>query len=243
MSTTTTTPSFGFGASKIQARPKQAVTMTIKEVKAKAENPDSDYDIIEIITEPTRGSKKVFPTLMLRPEQLAGDFDPAVYTNYTANPGLAAVKPGKSYTIGETFALVYHMNIAPATSTPTRGKNAGVTKADRVTTLMAVAGGTLEGLKDIAAARDAAKADGSFDGSAASFAVLLNGYLKSRSSVPEIVAIIKQSKDESGNLSDRYEVDSWLGPLSDEIHEQVTKRVAKSAGAEVGRQLQLGYRG
>lgn len=233
-----------FGSSKVQPKPKLALTCTVKEVKARPSNPDSDYDTIEVVIEPIRGSKGgVFPTMLYRPEQVREGFDFDAYTDYEANPDFAVIKPGKERTVGATFQMLYGMHVYPVIDTPTKGKNAGKRIADKVTTLMAIAGGTLADLEALTAAfvtRSDDKAKEEFKGTPEQVADVINGYLKARPAAPQLLYIAKQ-RQQDGVLKDGYDVDQWVGRLTQENFEAVSKRIQKSAAYEIGKRIVLGF--
>lgn len=237
-----------FGASKIEAKPKYLVTLTIDSVKARPSNDDKTYDSIEIITTGTKASvKKPFPSLLMRPEWFAGNFDPEVYTNYAANPELEEVPEGKKMTKGQSLKFVYNNNIFPegGVSVPSKGKNAGKQIVKAVTTLMAIAGGTIEGLYALTGAFSARIADTAapkFEGTVDQVAEVLNAFLKARDKAPTLLVVVKQGQDQNGDLKDGYEVDRWVGPFTEENWEKQAKRIKDTENEpEVGKQLKLGF--
>lgn len=231
-----------FSSGSIEARSKIAVTMTINEVVARPDNPDSDYDNFDIKTTPTRGSRMAFPNLLAREEQFVDGFDPDSYINYTANPMLEEVRPGKTRTVGETLKLVYCMNIFPHVSYPKKGKRAGQAVAEQITTLMAIAGGTVEGVQKLGDYINGLRTAGKLGEGASGIATAINSFIKENGPA-EMIAILKQGKNpDSMALTDRLEVSNWWGPVTAENVDSVAKYAAKcESKPEVGQRLQLGF--
>lgn len=235
-------------------RPRVAITGVMKGLEDPKTTGDGsgDYERAKITFEPTRGSKKCFPAIMWRNEMFSvGYFD--VAKHYRNNPTLAVIPEGKSRPLGESFATVYGMNTFPRVETDANGvpkvdKKTGLTRM-RQTPLTALCGGTLEGLMGFYAVLQEAmttikdRAPGELgipELTSEEIANLLRGYIASKSPV-EQVFILKQAKDQNGDLSDNYEMDEYLGPLSAATHKIVTDRAAKNANAATEKRLQVGY--
>lgn len=241
MSTTVTTPStpgFAFAPSEAQERPKMFITGRIMGIgdPATTQNGDGDYEMVKLVMEPTNGSRKLFPSLLFRSEQFSKGFRPTMYKDYERFPSLSDVRDGKKMTIGETFVFVYGRNIAP----PSGGQ--------QVTNLMAVCGGTLEGLKGFGNLIDQALSTVS-DRKSGDFGLveltpdeivkLLRKYHESLGPI-DLAAIARQGQRD-GALTDNYELDSWVGPLTEKSHKYMVGRVEKSQGKEPGKKFILGY--
>lgn len=231
----------------VAEKPRLAVTCRITDIKDAKTTGDGegDYERAEIIVESTNGSRKFFPSIMFRNEMFSvGHFD--VKRSYEDNPALRGVAPGKKRTTGEIWSIVYGMNCFPRIK---KGKEGAY--ADRCTPLMALCGGTLEGLTGFAkvlqgalATPEVAKRRGDFgfpELTSEEIVALLRDYHKSLPPY-ELAAVLKQGNDASGDLSDKYEVDTWVGPFNAETHERLLARATKNAGnPDVTKRLVIGY--
>ncbi len=236
----------GFAPSAVQERPKLVITgriVGLGEPKTTQQG-DGDYESIDLIFEPERGSRKVFPRMLFRPEMFSiGRFRPDLYTS---DPRLAGRREGKKLTLGETFAFIYRSNVYPSVETNSKGER----RSGGCSHLMALCGGTLEGVDAIAemflAACNAIPTSrpvgdlGFQELTPIEISQVLKSYLQAHPGI-ELAAIAKQSKDQSGQLKDQYELADWVGPFNSDTHERLVKRASKTEGKSGAERLVIGY--
>lgn len=260
MSTTptpATTAGFFQHGSAEQARPQQAGTYVVTGIGDPKETASKLYWMADIITEPTRGSRKIFPSIMFRTEMFTPGFDPREYTDYVKNPNLNVIPEGKKITVGESLAAVCRMHVLPALPTDSKGnlridKKTGLPMEPReVPTMVAVCGGTWQNVINGLAPRLAAAFStlgGRIEFSAEEIVAILRDQVRAQGKV-EVAAVLKQATDRDGSLTDRYEIANWVGPFNDATNERLRERAQKSeadfAAGKIGqgRKLQIGYRG
>lgn len=244
---TNNTDNFEFVSSAVQTRPQFAITGVITGLGDHKETASGDYVSVDIIFKPTRKSKKIFPKLLFRPEMFSRGFDPQIYKNYAKYPQLASRK--KKLTQGEVFELRYRTDVMP---TVTQNKKTGDYYADQVTALMAICGGTVEGLRGIypyigkaLAAIPSTRGAGDFglvELTPDEILDVLKSYLAAAGE-NELLAIAKQSHDmETGAPTDRYELARWVGPLTQNNIDNLERRAEKTADSDdISRRLVIGY--
>lgn len=235
-----------FGASEVQPKTQLAVVVTVEGVQIPANvNPESDYDVLDVVVDLAMGSTvsggKLFPRFYYRPEQFLDPKFPAEYLRYDLHPDLGETRPGKKNPVGETFYNMYQMHMIPVISRPERGPRAGQEVADKVTTLMAIGGGTIAGLDALLTAFQKRKEAGGFDASPAQVAEVINGFLKAREHKPRLLVVARQSTNANGSLMDRYELGQWVGPLTQPEYEAMVKRAKASEKKEISRQVKIAF--
>lgn len=248
-----TSSNYEFAPSHAQERPKLTATGKITGI-GKVQTTgggNGDYEMLDLIFQPTRGSRKVFPRIMFRNEMFSiPDFVPDLYKQYDKFPALRSVKPGKKLTLGEVFELRYRQDISPAVSV---NKKTGNRYVDRVTGLMAICGGTAEGLSAFAQTVGTklaeVKASGREPGDLGIVELtreeIVDLIKAFHASLPQVeqALIIKQSTDEDGNPKDQYEVDQFRGPFTQELHDKLVEQSEKSQSQkDMTRRLSIGYK-
>ena len=247
----TDTGGFSFSQPEAQKRPRLFLTgkiTTISDPKT-TQGGDGNYESCALTFEGTNGSRKIFPNLLFRSEQFSRGFDVKSYTDYKKYPHLQAVPEGKKLTLGEAFTSVYRNNIYPKVECPTGGKNKGVRRATSVPTLMALCGGTLEGIEGFT--RLVGQANSTIqDRPAGDFGLpeltpdeIINLLRKYREGLPEVelCLLAKQSTDMQGDLTDRYEMAQWIGPFNSANHDYMVQRAERTADEDVSKRVMLGY--
>ncbi len=254
--TDTTTPQ-GFGASEVQARPKIAITGTFTGVGICKPTASEEYEMLDLIFKPSRGSRKIFVRAMFRTEQFSPGFDPRIYKDYAKYPSLAKKREGKRMTVGETYAWMYNKDVFSAPKLdgkkqPIIDRRTGLMAVTSVSILMGFFGGTLEGFYDFKASTwgpaceklqgRPAGAFGLPEFTADEIVEMLRDHRAAKGDTDELIAIIKQSHDIGGNLNDNYELDHFEGPLSQVSYDALVKRAEKSSSSsDIARQLKLGF--
>lgn len=242
-----------FGASEVRERPRLAVTGTFTGVGGIKTTASEEYEMLDLIFKPSRGSRKVFPKLMFRTEMFSPGFTPKIYKDYTNFPVLAEVREGKRMSVGETYAFVYANNVLGVPKVDKNGvyildKKTGNKIVDRITSLMAFCGGTLESLEGLDEAFDSivdisGRETGPFGVPEYTSEEIVNVLKQYHESVGEVeqLAILKQSVM-NDVPQDNYEVAEWLGPLSQESHEKLVKRAQKTEAKEdITQQIKIAY--
>lgn len=228
------------GGSSEPPKPMVAGVYRIAGVDDAADTQSGRYKIIKIKVEGVNGTtRRIFPTMLFRTEWFTKGFSPAEYTNYSENPNLATVEEGKRSTIGESMATVYRMHALPVLY-----DDKGVTKAKGCTTLMALVGGTFEAVQKYInpELRKAYAAAGSrAELTKEEITEVLRAAIEAAGN-PEVMVVLKQSRDRNGDLSDNYEVADWVGPFTAENDKKLRDRAAKTAkNDQVNKRIVIGY--
>ena len=250
MSTATNAPTSqrSFSVPSAQERPRLTATFVIEGVGDPKTTNSGDYEMADIIVRHTRSSRKFFPRLMFREEMFSvGLFSEQDYLNFQKYPSFAE-QGSKGKPKGESYLAIYRMHVCPSFALDKNGK----AKRYEVTPTVAIAGGQLENFLGplagaFAAALDAdpSREKGPFGYarlSATEIVDVLRKYIASNPKV-EQAAILKQSTDQSGALTDNYEVATWRGPFTTELHESLTAQAAKAndKATSPGKRLEQGY--
>lgn len=238
---------------KVQPRPRKAITGRVTKF-ALSQRAAGDFDLIDIYFEPTRGSKKVFPSIMFRPEMVSfGLFD--VDRDYKQNASniahLEEAKPkprNPQNKVKDSYTAVYGMNIMPEVIRD--GKTKQVKRINKATPLYAAVGGTIEAFQaflGLAMERlEALPAEqkgvfGYVEFTTEQFVNLLNEFIAANPP-GEQIAIIGQKTKESGDLDDNEEVKEWVGVLTEESHNKLQTRIDRSETADsVSKRIQRTY--
>lgn len=243
---------FSFSQPEAQKRPRLFLTGKITAISdpKTTQNGDGNYESCSLTFEGTNGSRKIFPNLLFRAEQFSRGFDVKSYIDYKSYPYLQAVPEGKKLTLGEAFTTVYRNNIYPKVECPTGGKNAGKRRATSVPTLMALCGGTLDGIDGFTrlvgqandTIQDRAKGDfGVCELTPDEIINLLRKYREGGIGDTELCLLAKQSTDMQGDLTDRYELAQWIGPYNSDNDAYMVQRAERTAEEDVSKRVQLGY--
>lgn len=220
-----------FGESEVQIRPKAAVTFVIRGIEDAKTTASGDYEMAKINTESTRGGRKFFSSILFRTEQFTPGFSPKMYT-HSDDEGLNEIREGKDKSVGSIFSIVYRNNVMPAVKTDKNGNKT----PEKVTVLMALTGGTLESLAPFKSRLAVLKG---VEPTAEQVISLLRDQINSQNEV-EQVAILKQQKDQNGELTDNYELDQFLGPLTTELQKRLVAQAKKNENnPDVSKRLQL----
>ncbi len=250
----------GLPQPKVQELPKIAVTGRITKVgdPVVTREGEGDYDAIELTIEPTTGSRKMsFVKMYIRPEYFSfGQLDPEeMYVKNPKNPYFVAQKEGsdaKPKTNGESFAGSFGMNVMPSFATDKdgnvrNGKN-GKPFVKRITPVMAVAGGTLEGFDKLVGLFRAfvtkngvpsKTIEGITEITTQQVVNLLNEFLQSQPQT-ELIFTAKQGS-RNGELTDNYEFDQFEGVLDSENHQRMVNRAEKTKDASGNKKLVIRY--
>ena len=250
----------GIPQPKVQELPMIALTGRITKVgdPVTTREGEGDYDAFELTIEPTNGSRKIsFVKMYVRPEYFSfGQLDPEqMYINVPKNPYFSAQKEGseaKPTTNGKSFAASFGMNVMPSFATDAEGnvrvgKN-GKPFVRRITPVMAIAGGTLEGLdtlvglfrKFVAENGVPSKTiDGITEITPQQIANLLNEYIQSQPQT-DLVFTAKQGKRD-GELTDNYEFNQFEGVLDNETHQRLITRAEKTKNNTGAKKLVIRY--
>lgn len=264
----------GFGRTSASEMPKIALTGIIEKVGDPVVTKDGkgDYDAVEIFLKPTRGSRKLFPKMYIRPEFFSfGQLQPELH--YVKNVNnvafFAAEKESdnpekKSKTNGASFAGTYSMVMpdfdTDAAGNPKVNKTTGKGYLKRCGPVAAIAGGTLEGFNVLAGGIQAAVAQNGqpskvltqldekgaptktplVELTSKQIVDILNEYIKTQPQV-EIAVIARQSRNQSGSLTDNYEVDQFVGAFDEDMHNRLVARAEKSKDKPTGQQLVIRY--
>lgn len=249
----------GLPQPKVQELPKMALTGKIVKVgeAVTTREGEGDYDAIELIVEPTNGSRKIsFIKMYVRPEFFSfGQLDPEkMYISEAKNPYFVAQKEGtdaRPKTNGESFAGTYGMAVMPSFATDGEGNvklKSGKPYVRRITPVMAIAGGTLEGFNALvgqfkaAVEKDgqpSANVPGITELAPEQITGLLNEFIQSNGS-PELIFTARQASRD-GQLTDNYEFDQFEGPLNTETHKRILDRAAKTASQTGSKKLVVRY--
>lgn len=249
----------GLPQPKVQELPKIALTGKIVKVgeAITTREGEGDYDGVDIVIEPTNGSRKIsFIKMYVRPEYFSfGQLDPEeMYVKNPKNPYFVAQKEGtdaRPKTNGESFATSFGMNVMPSFATDKDGnvrlKN-GKPYVRRVTPVMAIAGGTLESFNNLVGAfKDAVAKDGVPSKNVPGITELtgkqitdtLNAFIQANGS-PELIFTARQGSRD-GQLTDNYEFDQFEGLLDNETHQRMENRAAKTAQEQGQKKLVIRY--
>ncbi len=249
----------GLPQPKAQEMPKIALTGKITKVgeAITTKEGEGDYDAVEITVEPTNGSRRIgFIKMYIRPEYFSfGQLDPERdYVKEPKNAYFTEFKEGSSTkTNGESFAGSFGMNVMPSFATdkdgnPRPGKD-GRVFVKRVTPVMAIAGGTLEGFAALVARFQAAVAakgtesktiPGLKELSPKQITDLLNEIIQANPQVDLLFTARQGSRN--GELTDNYEFDQFEGVFDQASHDRMVARANKTKdNSEVGKRLVIRY--
>jgi len=250
----------GLPQPKVQELPTIALTGRITKVgdPVVTREGEGDYDAVELTIEPTNGSRKIsFVKMYIRPEYFSfGQLDPEqMYVKNPKNPYFVAQKEGseaKPRTNGESFAASFGMNVMPSFATDKdgnvrSGKN-GKPFVKRITPVMAIAGGTLEGFDALVGLFRAFVAkngtpsktiEGITEITSQQIVNLLNEFIQSQPQ-KDLVFTARQSK-RNGELTDNYEFAQFEGVLDSETHQRLENRALKTKDNEGSKKLVIRY--
>lgn len=218
---------------------------------------EGDYDAVELTIEPTNGSRKIsFVKMYIRPEYFSfGQLDPEdMYVKKPRNAYFTEIKEGsgsKPKTNGESFAGSFGMNVMPQFGTDKDGNvrlKDGKPFVKRITPVMAIAGGTLEGFSALvgvfkAAVEKNGKPSTSIPGltelSTTEIVAILNDFLKSSPQV-ELAFTAKQGY-RNGEPTDNYEFDQFQGVFNSETHNRLVARAEKTKDNTGNKKLVIRY--
>jgi hypothetical protein len=249
----------GLPQPKIQELPQIALTGRITKVgdPVVTREGEGDYDSVELTIEPTNGSRKIsFIRMFIRPEYFSfGQLDPEeMYVKNPKNPYFSAQKEGsdsKPKTNGESFAGSFGMNVMPSFATDKEGNvrlKDGKPYVRRITPVMAIAGGTLEGFntlvglfKEFVAKNGVSSKtiEGITEITPQQIVNLLNEFLQSQPA-QELVFTAKQGS-RNGELTDNYEFNQFEGPLNAETHQRLVNRAEKTKDQTGSKKLVIRY--
>lgn len=253
MSTPATQQTNNFtGRSKIREKEQLAIKFRVNSVKARPESDTSNYDSIDIIAVPVDGSRKMFPCMFYRPEWFRADFSPDSYVNPEHpdySDAFAEVYKtrdnGDEVTLGQSYDGMFTRNMDPTVVV-----KKGVRTAQSITTITAIAGGTLAGFESLmGAVAEASQTpdwtvtakDGSVSGpNPEQVAGVINSWLQENPGEDQF-AICKQARGMDGNLSDNYEIGSYRGPVDQESEAGILKQIEKNATGPVARRIKKGW--
>lgn len=264
---TSTAPSAGdffqHGSSE-QQRSQMACTYVITGIGDPKRTGNDLYFMADIIVEPTRGSQKIFPRLMAREEMFVPKFDPKVYASDKVAITVGGVQTplttaitnsaGRPSTLGTSLGHVCRMNVCPTLKVDKSGNividkktNLPMEPAD-INGLMAICGGTFnDGIVKVLAPRlatafAAIPADRAVkELTAEEIVAVLREVVRANGRV-ELAAILKQSRDQSGALSDNYELARWQGPFTKALDTKLRETAAKTASnADVSKRVVIRY--
>lgn len=233
-----------FGESEVPLRPKLVGTYQIVGIEDPTTTANGDYEMAELQVNPTRGSHGAGKIrLMFREEQFMPGFKPNVY-DAIKTPN----EPPKRGTKGDSFKFVYRSSIKPPMKKEkVNGVEVNVLDAEgnsiplECSIMMAICGGTMKGVKALNPYLREITVDGKKPTSQ-EIVDAFRKYLRENPPKGEVLAILKQSKDRSGCLTDNYELAQFEGPLNATSHADMAKRSAASQKKEViSQRLNLTY--
>lgn len=260
-------PLAGVSQPKVNEKPKLALTGVIEKVGEPSDTSSGNYTGVEIFLKSTRGSRKLFPRMYFRPEMFSFpevgnkasglDADGDYTNNQKHIPFLSSINPKNGKTMGQTFESTYGMNVMPRLKKKQLVDERGHVILDKYeiigieqhTPFSAIAGGTLAGLRALvgmfktalAALPDTQKGEFGFkEFTPEQIVAILNEYIQA-SGGAELGILAKQSKDQSGELTDKYEVDRYQGAFTSEVAASNERTRVKNAGKAVGQRLVIGY--
>jgi len=249
----------GLPQPKVQELPQVALTGRITKVgdPVVTKEGEGDYDAVELTIEPTNGSRKIsFIKMYIRPEFFSfGQLDPEeMYVTNPKNPYFVAQKEGseaKPKTNGESFVGSYGMNVYPSFATNQDGsvrlKN-GKPFVRRITPVMAIAGGTLEGFSELVGLFVAFVAkngvasktiEGITEITTQQVVNLLNEFIQGKPQA-DLIFTAKQG-NRNGELTDQYEFNQFEGVLDAETHQRLVNRAEKTASNTGNKKLVIRY--
>lgn len=206
-------------------RPRLAVTGIVKGLGTPKETASGDYDMSDINIESTRGGRRIFGRFLFRPEWFTPGF-----------------KPTEVYGEESRFLTVWRMHGIPPVDFR---KKTNQHVLARNTTVAAICGGTVEGVTLLKEALAAAFAELPADRSeltSEEIVAILNG-VNAKIGQREQIFELKQSRDQGGELTDRYELDRFRGALSKESYDSLVKAAIKTADdPDISRRIKIEFR-
>lgn len=220
---------------------------------------EGDYDSVELTIEPTNGSRKIsFVKMYIRPEYFSfGQLDAEdMYVKNPRNNYFVAEKEGsaasgKPKTNGESFAASYGMNVMPQFGTDKDGNvrlKEGKPFVKRITPVMAIAGGTLEGFSALvgifkAAVEKNGKESTTIPGlkelTTVEIVKILNEFIASNPQVE--LAFTARQASRNGELTDNYEFNQFEGVLNSDTHNRLVARAEKTKDNTGSKKLVIRY--
>lgn len=250
----------GLPQPKVQELPNVALTGRITKVgdPVVTREGEGDYDAVELTIEPTNGSRKIsFVKMYIRPEYFSfGQLDAeAMYVKAPKNPYFSAMKEGseaRPKTNGESFAASFGMNVMPSFATDRDGAvrlgKGGKPFVKRITPVMAIAGGTLEGFDALVGLFRAFVAkngvasktiEGITEITPKQIVDLLNEFLQSQPQA-ELAFTARQGKRD-GELTDNYEFNQFEGVFDQDTHNRLAARAEKTKDLTGAKKLVIRY--